>query len=68
MKKLLIFALLISSFAYGQTIDSLYKQADRFRDKYTDKYYYGLSDIKPVNESHSFWYLTRTPKGSEFFR
>lgn len=67
MKKLLIFALLISSFAYGQTIDSLYKQADRFRDKYTDKYYYGLSDIKPVNESHSFWYLTRTPKGSEFF-
>ena len=67
MKKLLIFTLLISSFAYGQTIDSLYKQADRFRDKYTDKYYYGLSDIKPVNESHSFWYLTRTPKGSEFF-
>ncbi|GAB6119833.1 S9 family peptidase [Dysgonomonas termitidis] len=67
MKKLLIFTLLISSFAYGQTIDSLYKQADRFRDKYTDKYYYGLSDIKPVNESHSFWYLTRTPKGNEFF-
>lgn len=67
MKKLLFFALLISSFAYGQTIDSLYKQADRFRDKYTDKYYYGLSDIKPVNESHSFWYLTRTPKGNEFF-
>lgn len=67
MKKLLFFALLISSFAYGQTIDSLYKQADRFRDKYTDKYYYGLSDIKPVNEWHSFWYLTRTPKGNEFF-
>lgn len=67
MKKLLFFALLVSSFAYGQTIDSLYKQADRFRDKYTDKYYYGLSDIKPVNESHSFWYLTRTPKGNEFF-
>lgn len=67
MKKLLFFALLISSFAYGQTIDSLYKQADRFRDKYTDKYYYGLSDIKPVNELHSFWYLTRTPKGNEFF-
>ena len=67
MRKLLLFTLLISSFAYGQTIDSLYKQADRFRDKYTDKYYYGLSDIKPVNESHSFWYLTRTPKGSEFF-
>lgn len=67
MKKLLFFALLISSFAYGQTIDSLYKQADRFRDKYTDKYYYGLSDIKPVNELYSFWYLTRTPKGNEFF-
>ena len=67
MRKLLLFTLLISYFAYGQTIDSLYKQADRFRDKYTDKYYYGLSDIKPVNESHSFWYLTRTPKGSEFF-
>lgn len=67
MRKLLFFALLISSFAYGQTIDSLYKQADRFRDKYANKFYYGLSDIKPINESHSFWYLTRTPKGSEFF-
>ena len=67
MKKLITLFLFISTFAYGQSIDSLYRQADSFRNKYSGKYYYGLSDIKPINETHSFWYLTQTPNGNEFF-
>lgn len=67
MKKLITLFLFVSTFAYGQSIDSLYRQADSFRNKYSGKYYYGLSDIKPINETHSFWYLTQTPNGNEFF-
>lgn len=67
MKKLLPFFLVLSVYAYGQSIDSLYRQADSFRDRYSSKYYYGLSDIKPINETHCFWYLTQTTNGNEFF-
>lgn len=59
--------LFISFIIQGQTIDSLYRQADSFREKYATKFYYGISEMKAVNETHIFWYLTQTPKGSEFF-
>ena len=59
--------LLYSLFASGQNIDSLYKRADSFREKYATRYYYGLSEIGCINGKHLFWYLTQTPKGMEFF-
>lgn len=67
MKNLIVIFFLISSSIYGQTIDSLYKQADDFGYKYGSKYYYALSEIKVINDTHSFWYRTSTPKGTEFF-
>lgn len=67
MKKIIFYLLFISSIAQSQTIDSLYKQADSFREKYATKFYYGISDMKAVDKTHAFWYLTQTPKGSEFF-
>lgn len=68
MKKQLIFiSLFLPLLSFGQTIDSLYRQADSFREKYATKYYYGISNIKAVPETHRFWYLTQTPSGNEFF-
>jgi len=67
MRKLAVVLLLVSGFVHGQTIDSLYKQADGFWNKYVTKYYYAIAEIKPVNDSHNFWYRTPTPNGNEFF-
>ncbi|MBK5720120.1 DPP IV N-terminal domain-containing protein [Dysgonomonas sp. Marseille-P4677] len=67
MKKLLFFFLFLSIYSYGQSIDSLYRRADSFRGKYATKFYNGLSDIKAINDTHSFWYLTQTPNGNEYF-
>lgn len=66
MKKIVFLLLWVSSFSYGQTIDSLYRKADNFRNRFSSMYYYGASGITPVNDSHKFWYLTQTPNGSEF--
>jgi dipeptidyl aminopeptidase/acylaminoacyl peptidase len=54
-------------FCFGQNIDSLYKKADSFWSRYATKYYYSISEIRPVGKSHSFWYRTQTPQGTEFF-
>ncbi len=67
MKKVAVLFLLISFLAEGQTIDSLYRQANSFREKYATKFYYGISEIKAVDKTPEFWYLTQTPKGSELF-
>lgn len=65
-KKMFIGLLLAPFFSYGQSIDSLYKKADTYRDKFATKFYYGVSEVGAVDKSHSFWYLTQTPKGYEF--
>ncbi|MDR2039726.1 MAG: S9 family peptidase [Bacteroidales bacterium] len=67
MIRISIFFLFLSAFTYGQGIDSLYKKADSFRNDYAAKYYYGISDIQTINNTHCFWYATPTPKGTEFF-
>ena len=51
----------------GQTIDSLYKRGDSFREKYESKFYYGISEIGAIDKTHQFWYLTQTTRGMEFF-
>lgn len=66
MKNILFLLLFIPTIAYSQNIGELYKKADSFQDRFAAKYYYGISDIKPINKTHSFWYLTQTPKGKEF--
>lgn len=62
---LLIF--LLSSSLYAQDMKSLYHRADSFAQRYTNKFYYGVSDIAPTADETSFWYITRTPRGQEFF-
>lgn len=66
MKKLLIALLLLPSLVYGQDMKELYQRADSFSTKYGSKYYYGLSDIQAIANSHSFWYSTQTKNGKEF--
>lgn len=66
MKKILILCLFPFSLMYSQNIDSLYRRADNFRERFSSKYYYGASEIASVPDSHSFWYLTQTSKGNEF--
>ena len=51
----------------GESVSTLYKKADSFREKYTAGYYYGIGEIGAVEQSHTFWYSTRTPRGTEFF-
>lgn len=58
--------LFISLYMSAQTIDSLYKRADSFRDQYATKYYNGISEIGAIEKTDLFWYLTQTPRGTEF--
>lgn len=67
MRKILFFCAVLPIFCFGQDVDSLYRKADSFWNKYATKYYYSISDIRPIGNAHSFWYITSTPKGSEFF-
>ncbi|MCL1821412.1 MAG: S9 family peptidase [Prolixibacteraceae bacterium] len=66
MKRIVFLLLLVSSLSHGQSVDSLYRKADNFREYYSSMYFYGASGVTPVNDSHKFWYLTQTPRGSEF--
>lgn len=50
----------------AQSIDSLYKRADSFREQYSTKYYNGISAIGAIEKTDMFWYLTQTPRGMEF--
>ena len=61
-----VFLLFIPLCISAQTIDSLYKRADSFRDQYAAKYYYGISAIDAIEKTDLFWYLTQTPRGMEF--
>lgn len=68
MRKLLLFV--FSAFApllFAQDMKALYQRADSFGQRYTNKYYYGVNEIAPVGGTSSFWYSTRTPRGTEFF-
>ena len=67
MRKIGLLLLLVSLSVQGQTIDSLYRKADSFAEKYGSKYYYGIYEIADIAGTHNFWYLTQTPKGMEFF-
>lgn len=49
------------------SLDSLCREADRFRERYGALYYYGAAEMGAIGHTHYFWYLTRTPKGMEFF-
>lgn len=67
MKKTFLLCVFLPIFCFGQDMDSLYRKADSFWNKYATKYYNGISDIRPIGKTHNFWYITQTPKGSEFF-
>jgi dipeptidyl aminopeptidase/acylaminoacyl peptidase len=66
MKKLLPLFLFFTSVAYGQTIDSLYKQADNFWKRYSTAFHHDASEIKAIDGTHCFWYLTQTTNGKEY--
>ncbi len=53
-------------FISGQSIDSLYKRAENFRDRYATQYFYGITEIRAIDGTDRFWYLTQTPRGMEF--
>lgn len=67
MKKIAFLCILIPTLGFGQNMDSLYQKADSFWNRYMTKYYNAISDIRPIGKTHSFWYITQTVKGSEFF-
>ncbi len=67
MRKIGLFFLFVSLSVQAQTIDSLYRKADLFVENYAAKYYYGISEIDNIKDTHCFWYLSNTPKGMEFF-
>ena len=52
---------------YEQSVATLYKNSDSFREKFTAGYYYAIGEIGAVEQRHSFWYSTHTPRGTEFF-
>lgn len=58
--------LLFCSSLTAQDIKEKYKLADEYWHKYNAKYYRG--DIKPhwINNTHSFWYKTKTAEGIHF--
>lgn len=67
MKKQLLFLFLTASpILFAQDMKVLYQRADSFSQRYTDKFYYGVSEMGPVGLTSSFWYLTKTPRGLEF--
>lgn len=67
MKHILFFCLLLSVSAHAQTLDSLYRRADAFSARYHANYHHAISDIKAIERTSCFWYLTRTSNGDEFF-
>jgi dipeptidyl aminopeptidase/acylaminoacyl peptidase len=58
-----IFVLSVSA----QNTDSVYRSADRYKERFSSKFYYNGTNIQPVNDSHCFVYTTQTPKGKEFY-
>ena len=61
-----IVLLLMPLYISAQSIDSLYKRADSFRERYSTKYYNGISAIEAIEKTDLFWYLMQTPRGMEF--
>jgi dipeptidyl aminopeptidase/acylaminoacyl peptidase len=66
MKRILVVFLLLSSSIFGQSLDSLYKQADGLRDRFAQKVFNTVLEIKAIDGTHCFWYLTQTVKGKEY--
>lgn len=64
--KLLIIFLAVSPMVFSQDMKELYQRADSFTQRYTERFYYGVSEMGPAGTTSSFWYLTRTPRGQEF--
>ena len=58
---------LFSPLLFGQSIDSLYHLADNYGERFSSKYYYGVTTSQAVNDMHYFVYETQTPKGREFY-
>jgi len=50
-----------------ESVLSRYNKADAFRKKYMEGYHYAISEIGSIGDTHSFWYSTHTPRGTEFF-
>lgn len=61
------FFLIFVSSVPAQSTDSLYQLADRYHERFTSKFYYNGTNIRAVNDSHSFVYTTQTPRGKEFY-
>ena len=59
----LLFPLLVSA----QDIDSLYRLADTYAERFTSKYHYGVGNVQAADRSHLFAYETQTPDGREFY-
>lgn len=49
------------------SMSNLYRRADDYSNYFTSKYYYGASNVQPIQDSRGFVYLTRTPNGREFY-
>ena len=65
----LILVFLLSSLVVPaqDNLTELHRRADRFASRYGDQFYYGIHQLQAIDQTHRFWYSTRTPRGMEFF-
>jgi dipeptidyl aminopeptidase/acylaminoacyl peptidase len=65
----LILVFLLSSLVVPaqESLTDLHRRADRFASRYGDQFYYGIHQLQAIEQTHRFWYSTRTPRGMEFF-
>lgn len=70
MKKFFLISIisLISLASYAQgDMKELYKNADNYKDRYSDKFYGSRMRPSWIGDTHHFWYSVYTPKGTEYF-
>ncbi len=67
MKNIIFYLFIFPLSIFAQDVDSLYRKADNFNEKYSSKYFYGIIERGAIENNHSFWYSTRTPQGNDFF-
>lgn len=58
--------LTFSAFA-GEEMKELYKKADAYYERYSDKFYGSRMRPSWIGDTHHFWYSVYTPKGTEYF-
>ncbi|KAA6334470.1 Non-reducing end beta-L-arabinofuranosidase [termite gut metagenome] len=51
----------------AQELDSLYRKADTFSQRYHSKYYNYIHAIEALDSAQCFWYATHTPAGEAFY-